>query len=147
MKKFAGGPKILVSVGLEKGKVAYVQLSLFDSFCLEIPEPNDAIWQWLSLYAKKKQPKQIALELDKRPFTTQILSKMKEIPFGSTTTYQALAEEVGNPKAARAVGNACGSNPFPLFIPCHRVLHADGSIGGFSCGIEIKRRLLEFERS
>ncbi len=122
-----------------------VLLSLSDRFCVDAQDDQPSILEWLALYAQKKQPKAFPFKLKKPPFTQQVLLKLQKIPFGKTTTYQSLAEEVGNPKAARAVGNACGSNPFPLFIPCHRVLHTSGSLGGFSCGLEIKRRLLAFE--
>ena len=80
------------------------------------------------------------------PFTTKVLLELKKIPFGTTTTYQELASLVGNPKAARAVGNACARNPMLLVIPCHRVLGSNG-LGGFSAGgIEVKKLLLTFEK-
>ncbi len=140
MITIASGPKVRVLVKLNK-----IELSLSDCFCLEMAEEQPLLIQWLSLYAQKKQPAPLLLQLDKPAFTHQILSKLQTIPFGQTTTYRGLAEEIGRPKAARAVGNACGSNPFPLLIPCHRVLHTTGGLGGFSCGLEIKRRLLAFE--
>ena len=64
---------------------------------------------------------------------------------GQFRTYAQLAVEVGRPKAARAVGAACGANPIPVLIPCHRVLASGGGLGGFSGGLEWKRRLLERE--
>ena len=70
---------------------------------------------------------------------------MKEIPYGETRTYGWLAERVERPRAFRAVGNAVAKNPIPIIIPCHRVVRADGSIGGFSCGVELKRWLLKHE--
>jgi O-6-methylguanine DNA methyltransferase len=140
-----GGPKILISIKLDRGKISEVELTLFDRFALQTPVDQPDILEWLSLYAQKKQPTPLSLDINKPPFTYQILTKLLNIGFGETTTYQSLAKEIGKPKAARAVGNACGSNPFPLFIPCHRVLHTSGGLGGFSCGLEIKRRLLAFE--
>jgi len=78
-------------------------------------------------------------------FTGTVLREVARIPFGETTSYGALAAAVGNPAAARAVGQAVGANPLPLLIPCHRVLAADRSLGGFSGGLHWKRFLLTLE--
>lgn len=78
-------------------------------------------------------------------FLKKVLSEMKKIDFGETKSYQELAKQCGRPAAARAVGGACGRNPFPLFFPCHRIIRANHSLGGFALDLEIKRRLLQFE--
>ena len=67
------------------------------------------------------------------------------IAFGETRTYSDLARQLGMPHAARAVGGACGRNPMPIFIPCHRVIAKNSKIGGFAFNLEIKKRLIEFE--
>ncbi len=67
------------------------------------------------------------------------------IPLGQTVTYAQLARTIGRPQAVRAVGQACGANPIPVLIPCHRVVAANGGLGGFSSGLEWKRRLLARE--
>lgn len=77
-------------------------------------------------------------------FVQEVLIHTRRIPFGRTLTYQALAVAAGRPRAARAVGQALGRNPVPLFIPCHRVL-ASGGLGGFSSGLARKRDLLQHE--
>jgi len=71
----------------------------------------------------------------------------RQIPYGQTVSYRELAERIGRPGAARAVGQAMRNNPCPIVIPCHRVLRSDGSLGGYvgNCGVQIKRRLLELE--
>ena len=87
--------------------------------------------------------------LDRRlmtDFTRRILTATAAIPYGSVSTYGAVAREAGSPRGSRAAGNALGSNPMPIVIPCHRVLHADGGIGGYTGGLERKRTLLELER-
>lgn len=76
-------------------------------------------------------------------FTRRVLAWVKEVPYGSTVTYGEVARAVGCPRGARAVGGAMGRNPLPIFIPCHRVVAADGP-GGFSGGLS-KSRLLELE--
>lgn len=78
-------------------------------------------------------------------FDHSVWMALKEIPFGETRTYKWLAGKIGRPNAFRAVGQSLGRNPIPIILPCHRIIESDGSIGGFSAGIEIKRRLLEIE--
>ena len=90
----------------------------------------------------------IRLDLDGLPpFSRQVYEAARAIPSGSTISYGELAERLGRPGAARAVGQALGRNPFPVVVPCHRVLAAGGRIGGFSAGggVETKRRMLALE--
>lgn len=78
-------------------------------------------------------------------FARRVWEATRRIPYGQTRSYAQLAREVGVPGAARAVGRALGANPLPLVIPCHRVVRSDGSPGGFSGGVGLKRRMLELE--
>jgi methylated-DNA-[protein]-cysteine S-methyltransferase len=80
-----------------------------------------------------------------RGFTRIVLERTSRIPYGSVTTYREMAEEAGSPRAARAAGNALGSNPVPIVVPCHRVVHADGGLGGYTGGLERKVALLRLE--
>ena len=77
------------------------------------------------------------------PFVQRVLTALSRVPFGEVTTYGRLAAAAKT--SARAVGGAVGSNPIPIVIPCHRVIAADGSLGGFSSGLDRKRRLLALE--
>jgi methylated-DNA-[protein]-cysteine S-methyltransferase len=79
------------------------------------------------------------------PFQLRVWRQLRRIPYGSTISYGELARRLRNPKASRAVGQANGSNPIPLIIPCHRVIAADGSLGGYSSGPDRKRWLLRHE--
>ena len=79
-------------------------------------------------------------------FQQQVWQSLLKIGTGKTWSYSDVARDIGRPKALRAVGNACGANPIPVLIPCHRVLAAGNAIGGFSSGLEWKRRLLARER-
>ncbi len=79
-------------------------------------------------------------------FQRAVWEAARRIPYGETRSYQWLAEAIGRPRAARAVGQALGANPTPIVVPCHRVLTADGRLGGFTGGLEMKRRLLAMER-
>jgi methylated-DNA-[protein]-cysteine S-methyltransferase len=82
------------------------------------------------------------------PFTWKVLKACKKIPAGKTVSYSQLAGMIGKPKASRAVGTALAKNPIPLIIPCHRVIHCDGSLGNFSApgGTSTKKKLLELEK-
>jgi len=73
--------------------------------------------------------------------------ELAKVPRGRTVSYGWLARRVGRPRAARAIGNIVGRNPVPIIVPCHRVIHADGTLGGFSSGIEIKKLLLNIEKA
>jgi methylated-DNA-[protein]-cysteine S-methyltransferase len=85
-----------------------------------------------------------ALEF-RTPFQQAVLKAAARIPRGTVATYGELARSLGRNGAARAVGNALAANPFPLIVPCHRVIRSDGTIGGFTGGEGMKRRLLELE--
>jgi|WetSurSiteA1Bulk_404760.scaffolds.fasta_scaffold84547_2 methylated-DNA-[protein]-cysteine S-methyltransferase len=82
------------------------------------------------------------------PFARKVLSACSKIPVGKTVSYSQLASMIGCPRASRAVGSALAKNPIPLIIPCHRVIHTDGSIGNFSAegGTNTKKKLLELEK-
>uniref|UniRef100_A0A7V6A0W9 Methylated-DNA--protein-cysteine methyltransferase n=1 Tax=Desulfobacca acetoxidans TaxID=60893 RepID=A0A7V6A0W9_9BACT len=89
----------------------------------------------------------LPLDLEGSPFHLQVWGELRKIPLGETVSYQELARRLGKPRAARAVGQACGANPIPLIIPCHRVIAADGALGGYSAGLERKRWLLQHEKA
>ncbi len=78
-------------------------------------------------------------------FDKKVWLALKEIPYGEIRTYKWLAEKIGKIGACRAVGQALSRNPLPILLPCHRIIESDGTIGGYSSGIDIKRRLLEIE--
>jgi methylated-DNA-[protein]-cysteine S-methyltransferase len=78
-------------------------------------------------------------------FTRRILEAAERIPFGEVVTYREIAAEAGSPRGARAAGNALGSNPIPIVVPCHRVVHSGGGLGGYTGGVARKVRLLTLE--
>lgn len=79
------------------------------------------------------------------PFQQRVWRELRQIPWGATTTYQEIAEKLGQPAAVRAVGHANGRNPVAIVIPCHRVVGANGRLTGYAGGIAIKRCLLQHE--
>lgn len=80
-------------------------------------------------------------------FRQQVRRHLPHIAYGSTQSYKEVAELVGNPRAVRAVGTACATNPLPVVVPCHRVLRSDGTLGGYIGGLEAKTALLRLEES
>jgi methylated-DNA-[protein]-cysteine S-methyltransferase len=95
----------------------------------------------------KRQHFDLPLDAMGTPFQRETWAALQEIPFGETISYRELAQMVGKPTAFRAVGGANGRNPISLIIPCHRVIAADGTLGGYGWGLERKAWLLGFERS
>ena len=88
----------------------------------------------------------IPLRIAGTEFRMKVWTEMRKIPYGETITYKELARRIGSPDACRAVANACGANPFPILIPCHRVVASGGKIGGYTGGLDIKLKLLEIEK-
>ena len=111
---------------------------------------DDSVGFWVGkiiAYLEGWQP-QLDLPLDLRAtaFQLKVWQTLQAIPVGETRSYSDIAVAVGNPKASRAVANACASNPVALVIPCHRIIRRDGSLGGYRWGLERKRALLEREK-
>lgn len=89
--------------------------------------------------------KEVHMDLWGTPFQSEVWTALGEIPYGEVRTYKQIAEIVGRPKAVRAVGTANGRNPLPIFLPCHRVVGADGTLTGYRGGLHIKNKLLKLE--
>ena len=88
------------------------------------------------------------MNLSGTEFQIKVWKEIKRIPEGETRSYKEIAIAIGSPKASRAVANACGKNPYPIMVPCHRVVKSDGSLGGYSGlgGVKKKKQLLEKEK-
>jgi methylated-DNA-[protein]-cysteine S-methyltransferase len=95
--------------------------------------------------AGKRQDFEFELEMEGPEFHKKVWDALIEIPFGTTTSYGAVARTVGFPNAARAVGVANGANPIALVVPCHRVIGSNGTLTGYGGGLPLKRALLEHE--
>ncbi|MCH9611445.1 MAG: Methylated-DNA--protein-cysteine methyltransferase [Chlamydiales bacterium] len=134
---------INLSVVWKHNKISRVELALHGSLFSD----DSQIQGWLDAYLEKKElPFPYPLDLDHlTPFTQKVLRELKKIPLGSTATYGEIATRIGHNGAARAVGSACSKNPYPLIIPCHRVISQNG-IGGFALDLQIKKKLLQFEK-
>lgn len=95
------------------------------------------------IFEKGETPKLHPIGTD---FQLSVWTALQLIPAGETTTYANIAENIGRPKAVRAVGTAIGANPLAYLIPCHRVIRTDGGLGGFRWGLECKKRMLDWEK-
>jgi methylated-DNA-[protein]-cysteine S-methyltransferase len=114
---------------------------------LEAPAELDAVRRELDLYFEGKLER-FDLPLDwslSDGFRLRVQRAIARIPYGQTRSYTEVATKAGNERAVRAAGTACGSNPIPLVVPCHRVLRTGGALGGYGGGLPMKRALLEME--
>ncbi len=110
------------------------------------PGPVRAAARQLDEYfSQRRRTFDLPLALCGTEFQEQVWGTLAEIPYGETVSYAELARWVGRPGASRAVGQANGANPVPIVLPCHRVIAADGTIGGYGGGVATKRRLLALE--
>ncbi|CAN5709615.1 methylated-DNA--[protein]-cysteine S-methyltransferase [soil metagenome] len=97
-------------------------------------------------YSGERREFTVELAASGTPWQRKVWEALRSIPFGETRSYSQVADMIGSPGAARAVGGANGCNRVPLVVPCHRVIAADGSLGGFNGGLHLKEKLLEHER-
>jgi methylated-DNA-[protein]-cysteine S-methyltransferase len=140
----------LVRVAYEVEKHDEVLQSLADRISprvLEAPGRLDVVARELDEYfAGRLHAFDVALDWRlSSGFRRTVLNHLTDIDYGHTASYATVARLAGNPKAVRAVGSACATNPLPVVVPCHRVLRADGTLGGYLGGVDAKRTLLSLE--
>jgi methylated-DNA-[protein]-cysteine S-methyltransferase len=114
---------------------------------LEAPQATDEVRRELGEYFEGKR-KRFSIRVDLSPvygFRRKVLERTARIPFGSVSTYREIASQAGSPRGMRAAGNALGSNPVPIVVPCHRVLRSGGALGGYTGGLDRKVTLLQLE--
>jgi methylated-DNA-[protein]-cysteine S-methyltransferase len=102
--------------------------------------------QIVEFFEGKRKAFDFPLEPSGTPFQKQVWAELLNIPCGETRSYAQIARAIGHPTATRAVGAANGANPIALVIPCHRVIGSNGKLTGYGGGLDMKSRLLEFER-
>jgi methylated-DNA-[protein]-cysteine S-methyltransferase len=108
---------------------------------------SEAERQLAEYFAGRRTEFDLPLDPAGTPFQQKVWSALRSIPFGETRTYAEVATQIGHPGAARAVGAASGRNPLSIVAPCHRVVGTSGELTGFAGGLEVKARLLAFERA
>jgi methylated-DNA-[protein]-cysteine S-methyltransferase len=109
------------------------------------PLLREAVRQLQFYFEGKLRDFDLPLHMEGTPFQRRVWNTLLKIPYGETITYAQLAARVDSPRGFRAVGAANGQNPLPIVVPCHRVINTGGGLGGFSCGLAYKRRLLDLE--
>ena len=107
---------------------------------------GEAEQQIMAYLEGKRQQLDFPIRMMGTPFQQHVWRALQQIPYGATRTYGAIATEIGNPQASRAVGMACNKNPLLLIVPCHRVIGANGKLTGFAYGTDAKQWLLELEK-
>jgi O-6-methylguanine DNA methyltransferase len=111
------------------------------------PVVDRAVQEIEEYFARRRHSFDLPLDLRGTEFQLRVWTELAKVPFGVTTSYGELARRVGKPGGARAIGNALGSNPVPIIVPCHRVIGHDQSLVGFGGGLSIKEQLLELEQA
>ncbi|MBM4335150.1 MAG: methylated-DNA--[protein]-cysteine S-methyltransferase [Deltaproteobacteria bacterium] len=101
----------------------------------------------IEYFGGRRREFEVPLDLHGTEFQLSVWREIAAIPYGEMRTYGGIADAAGRPRAVRAVGTATGNNPVPILVPCHRVIAAQGRLGGFSGGLDVKRRLLALERA
>jgi AraC family transcriptional regulator of adaptative response/methylated-DNA-[protein]-cysteine methyltransferase len=134
------------------GEDASLARALREEFpAAELKRDEAALGRWVRAIVNHLSGKETRLDLplDIRAtaFQQRVWEALRAIPYGETRTYQEIARIVGAPKAARAVGHACATNPVAILIPCHRVVRGDGTLGGYAYGLHVKRKLIDVERA
>ena len=129
---------------MDKGKT-YLQVGF-------VGEPSSELLgragkELLEYFQGKRKKFTLPLSPQGTEFQKKVWATLCTIPYGQTRSYGEIAAQVGNPKAARAIGGANNKNPIMIFIPCHRVVGADGSLTGFACGLEAKKYMLDLEQN
>ena len=118
---------------------SYQEVNEDDSFQKKIKK------ELLEYFEGKRRKFGIPLEVEGTEFQKKVWAEMAKIPFGETMSYGEIAEKIGCPKGARAVGLACNKNKIPIIIPCHRVVGKNGNLTGFAGGLDVKAQLLKLE--
>ena len=109
------------------------------------PILKNALKQLREYFDENRTTFSVPLDLQMPPFYKKVLLEVAKIPYGKTVSYQEIARRAGNAKASRAAGSANANNPIAIFIPCHRILASDGTLGGYGGGLDKKMILLELE--
>jgi AraC family transcriptional regulator of adaptative response/methylated-DNA-[protein]-cysteine methyltransferase len=138
----------LVRFGTSSAALARELHQEFPAAQVVADDPRVRLWaQVLAAQASGVKPSSLVpLDVQATAFQWRVWQELRRIPFGRTRTYRQVAQALGRPRAARAVARACATNPTALAIPCHRVVRADGALGGYRWGIERKQALLDGER-
>lgn len=125
-----------------------VKIGVVDSICSVVTSSkviDECIRELDEYFNKKRKVFDVPIKLNGTLFQMKVFEVLLTIPYGTTLTYSDIASLIGNPKATRAVGNACNKNKVMIVVPCHRVIGKNDKVGGFAYGTNLKKELLELE--
>ncbi len=146
MKRIISSPVGNILLQAEGGSLTALEFTKDKVSAIDVSTVLDLAETELSEYfAGKRREFSLKVSQQGTPFQEKVWAELSRIPYGTTISYGELARRIGNPKACRACGSANGKNHIAIIVPCHRVIHQDDSLGGFSGGPGIKNRLLELE--
>jgi methylated-DNA-[protein]-cysteine S-methyltransferase len=146
MKRIISSPVGNILLQAEGGSLTALEFTKDKVSAIDVSTVLDLVETELSEYfAGKRREFSLKVSQQGTPFQEKVWAELSRIPYGTTISYGELARRIGNPKACRACGSANGKNHIAIIVPCHRVIHQDDSLGGFSGGPGIKNRLLELE--
>ena len=151
---FMDGPLGKMMLSGDQNALAYLDISVHD----KLPNPLETwkedhgrfdreISQLEEFFAGKRNSFDLKIKLVGTDYNKRVWAQLQEIPYGEAITYGDLAKRLGQPDGAQAVGNANGQNPIPIIVPCHRVIAAKNSLGGFTGGVEKKQYLFQLEKT
>jgi methylated-DNA-[protein]-cysteine S-methyltransferase len=140
------GDLVLTGDGTTISRIGFAARTTLDPAWREDPAPFTAAVEQLGQYfAGERRSFDLPLTPEGTDFQRRVWAALAAIPYGETTSYAALADAIGHPGSARAVGAANGANPLAIVVPCHRVVGADGMLTGYAGGLDAKRSLLTLE--
>ena len=138
----------LLKIGAEDNEICYIKVSEEADCKNESCELTDKAFREIEEYVSgSRKAFDLPFKMKGTPFQIKVWQELCRIPYGKTASYKEIAERIGNPKAARAVGTANHNNPLWIIVPCHRVVSVSGKLNGYAGDIELKRKLLQTERS
>lgn len=148
IKKVYNSPLGMIDIISSDNELLEMQYSSKDSIDENSNATEEFVTQLDEYFAGKRKIFNLNLNMQQgTKFEQSVWKEISKIPYGETITYGTIAKNIGNPKAARAVGSACNSNPFLIVIPCHRVVGASGSLTGYAGGLLKKQWLLNHEKA
>ena len=136
----------IFKIGSEENKICYIKITE-RIYCENEPcELTDEAFREIEEYIfGNRKAFDLPLKMKGTPFQIKVWQELCRIPYGKTVSYKEIAERIGNPKAARAVGMANHNNPLWIVVPCHRVVSKGGNLNGYAGGTDVKRKLLQIE--
>lgn len=136
------------SVDYEEGVITAIDIDDSDDLPeITVNEEPSILEVQMKEYLKGERKQfTVMVKLVGTPFERQVYTTAIQIPYGETVSYKQIAERLGKPDGARAVGNALNKNKLPILVPCHRVVGSDGSLKGYRYGLEMKEKLLKLEK-